>query len=421
MSKLLHDAISDVLVTYAKPLSTREITQIIKEKKLWVRPKDGKHPAQSQINARVNNYGHLFTLEDGLVRLNNDQVIDSFRIARLCWNNKGWQLPSGRTGKSTHKDSHEAVHGYGHEEWLFDISKTVGGYHYAFLEPVRKQQQAYEGKAFSVWLYSVDGNSKLRYFNGIIHNLIAIGEDEANEVTEIYEANGWLAEMKDQLGLVEIEDFSGFKGVNMFNVKFKPEDMDYQDYIELDPEHSAYRINRYSFAHYDESFAISEQKQEFSFDAASTQKHAPTKTAVAISRFWRKPQAIEIELHHQLLSTKLLEYLRKEHGNKNVVGEHKVNGNSRIDIVVKKGSGYTFYEIKTYADVRVSIREAIGQIMEYCFYTKANRADELIIVTPKPARTEDAIAYMCHLRQVTKLNLYYQYFDLSTNTLSDQF
>jgi len=74
------------------------------------------------------------------------------RVARLAWNDFGWVMPSGPFGKSEHKDSHEAKHGYGHEEWLFDTSKLIKGFHYGFLEPIRKEQDAYADKIYDVWL-----------------------------------------------------------------------------------------------------------------------------------------------------------------------------------------------------------------------------------------------------------------------------
>lgn len=82
------------------------------------------------------------------------------RVARICWNKYGWVKPSGKEGKSRYKDSHEAQYGYGHEEWLFDIGKTINGYHYGFLEPVRKQQNAYAGNTYDIWLYTINEVSK---------------------------------------------------------------------------------------------------------------------------------------------------------------------------------------------------------------------------------------------------------------------
>jgi hypothetical protein len=46
----------------------------------------------------------------------------------------------------------------------------------------------------------------------------------------------------------------------------------------------------------------------------------------------------------------------------------------RIDLVVRTGEGYEFYEIKTYGSARACIREAIGQLLEYAMWPGAEPA-----------------------------------------------
>jgi hypothetical protein len=104
------------------------------------------------------------------------------RIARLTWNDNGWIMPSGRYGKSSNADTHEGKNGYGHEEWIFDTSKIINGYHYAFLEPIRKEQQAYINRQFEVWLYSINGETKKRYWIGNIKKVIVLDTNEASKL-----------------------------------------------------------------------------------------------------------------------------------------------------------------------------------------------------------------------------------------------
>ena len=56
------------------------------------------------------------------------------KIARICWNKNNWIYPSGREGKSINKNSYEYKHGFGHEEWNFDIRKNIDGYVYGYLQ-----------------------------------------------------------------------------------------------------------------------------------------------------------------------------------------------------------------------------------------------------------------------------------------------
>jgi hypothetical protein len=65
------------------------------------------------------------------------------RIARVIWNDNGWVKPSGMIGKSNSLSTHEVKYKFGHDEWLFYFSKIINGYHYAFLEPIRKDQSTY--------------------------------------------------------------------------------------------------------------------------------------------------------------------------------------------------------------------------------------------------------------------------------------
>lgn len=64
------------------------------------------------------------------------------KIARICWNTNGWTCPSGQIGKSKNKDSYEYKYGFGHEEWLFDIAKTIKGYHYGHIQAVASYKES---------------------------------------------------------------------------------------------------------------------------------------------------------------------------------------------------------------------------------------------------------------------------------------
>jgi hypothetical protein len=172
------------------------------------------------------------------------------KVARLTWNNNGWVKPSGRRGKSTTGGLHEAIHGYGHEEWLFDKSKDINGFHYGFLEPIRRHQNAYVNKTFDVLLYSINGITKKRYWVGNIQKLIVIGTREAKEIKGIYEKNGWIKEMEEQIkmSVADQKGFSNWDELDLFNVKFKFDDcIIYDPIIELPKTHFIYGLNRYIF------------------------------------------------------------------------------------------------------------------------------------------------------------------------------
>lgn len=345
------------------------------------------------------------------------------RVARLAWNNYGWVMPSGPFGKSKHQDSHEAKHGYGHEEWLFDTSKLIKGFHYGFLEPIRKEQDAYSNKVYDVWLFSINGETKKRFWIGEITNLIVIDKDEADEVKQIYIDKGWLKEMEGQIkesGANE-KGFSNWQGVDLFNVKFKPSDIFVNDpYFELSDQHPINEQSRYSFAHFKNDYEIETEEAEDDFDFTSSTDNGEDDKNPKTKTHHRQPKAVEIVYLHRAISNSLTKVLRQTHGKENTTREHHAGyGANKIDIVVKKKGQLTFYEIKTYNSLKTSVREAFGQLMEYCFYPNKRKANELIIVTQLPADKQTK-TYFQHLRDTFNLPIYYQSYDLETKTLSEK-
>ena len=352
------------------------------------------------------------------------EVLVEKRVARLAWNDLGWVMPSGRYGKSEHEDTHEAKHGYGHEEWLFDISKIIDGFHYGFLEPIRKKQEAHTGKTYDVWLYSIHGETKKRYWVGEITNLVVIDNDEANAIRKIYVANGWIDEMQEQIrsSSANPSGFSEWKGVNLFNVKFKPADILVNDpYYELPKDHVITDQSRYVFAHFTPEFELPEDagnEDDFGFmppgDEDDDNDSPEKKTHI------REPKAVEIIYLHKAISRVLTKTLRKEYGKNNVTREHRAGyGANKVDIVVSHNNSLIFYEIKTYNSIKTSIREALGQLIEYCFYPNLKKADELIIVTQIPV-DDKTQKYFKHLRETFGLNIWYQSFDLKTMSISEK-
>ena len=73
--------------------------------------------------------------------------------------------------------------------------------------------------------------------------------------------------------------------------------------------------------------------------------------------------------------------LALEFGAQNVGTEILVEGGS-IDLVVKRGDNFWFYEIKTAQTAKSCIRQAMGQILEYSFWSKSYKPEKMVIVGP---------------------------------------
>jgi hypothetical protein len=352
----------------------------------------------------------------------NETLIER-RVSRLAWNDYGWVMPSGPFDKSKDPESHEAKHGYGHEEWIFDTGKLINGFHCGFLESVRKEQHAYSGKMYNVWLYAINGTTKKRFWIGEINNLMVLNRAEADVIYKTYAENGWIKEMEEQIRLsgANAKGFSNWKGVDVFNVKFKPGDIMVNDpYYELPEGHTIFEQSRYAFAHFRDEYEITNESEVDDFEFTSSPDNEEGDKGPKSKTYVRKPKAVEITYLHRAISDSLTKLLRQTYGKANVSKEHSAGyGANRIDIVVRDKGILTFYEIKTYNSVKTSIREAFGQLLEYSFFPDKQKAKELIIVTQIPADNH-ITTYFKHLRNIFKLPIFYQSFDLITRTLSEK-
>lgn len=149
------------------------------------------------------------------------------KIARICWNTFGWQKPSGKDGKSKNKKSFEMKNGFGHEEWLSDTSKMIEGYHYACLQGIAQHRNKYIGKVYNISLYSINSNTKQRWWIGKINNVKVVTPSESQKIFRIYKKNGCFKEMTEQIRNVGAT-YSEFlkSNPNIFvAIKFKLEDL----------------------------------------------------------------------------------------------------------------------------------------------------------------------------------------------------
>lgn len=119
---------------------------------------------------------------------------------------------------------------------------------------------------------------------------------------------------------------------------------------------------------------------------------------------------------HNDIQNKLYAHLKAKLGAPNVGTEVNTGSGTAVDLVTQKGGVTTFYEIKTGASVRASIRQAIPQLLEYAYWPNSKRADHLVIVSHLPI-TKAAEKYLDFLRGKFTLPLTYQQFDLAKNAL----
>lgn len=136
--------------------------------------------------------------------------------------------------------------------------------------------------------------------------------------------------------------------------------------------------------------------------------HNARKIGVVVADAEAKPRTATL-LHNEI-QNQMYECLAALHGKACVGTEVPTGDGTAIDVVVKTDEFCWFYEIKTGSTVRVCIRQAIPQLLEYAYWqADSSRADKLIIVSPQTL-TSQAAAYLDFLRERFKLNIYYEQF-----------
>ncbi len=328
------------------------------------------------------------------------------KIARICWNTYNWTRPSGLEGKSKSDKSYEKTSGFGHEEWLLDNSKIYKGYHYGFLQPMNVKSGIHIGETYDIHLFTISPQ-KQRIYIGCLHNAIGLSPIECKEVYGYYKKNGWVKQMEEDIRYVDgiVNDL---KPQEMFNVKFKFED------AKLYISNPLILKNENITKHYvlqnkdfDFEYETDENGQDIIFN---------TKPIVHIT----KGGKTIIDPKHKKIQEAVCKLLKNDY--KDIRAEISLNSNygQRVDISgIQKTTGELHYfEVKT-ASAKRSIREAIGQILEYCHYPSNNRAKKLFIIGN--AQPDDADrSYMAQLRKLYHIPIWYRWYNENDDTLSEE-
>ena len=109
---------------------------------------------------------------------------------------------------------------------------------------------------------------------------------------------------------------------------------------------------------------------------------------------------------HDEIKEKLYLQLIQKYGADNVGTEISI-GQKKIDLVVRNHDSYDLYEIKTNKEVRICIREAIGQIIDYAFFECQDKVGKMTIVGPTQI-TIEASEYLQNIRCKHSLPIYYE-------------
>lgn len=338
------------------------------------------------------------------------------KVARICWNANNWQFPSGKAGKVANGSSnaYETKTGYGHEEWLFDVSKLVNGFHYAYIQAIGQHREKYEGEKYNISFYAINSAKKERWWLGEIHNIHVVSADESETVYAAYKKAGWLKEMYAQLESVsaDVNELKSIEPEGFCCIKFRPRDMKLLEgprlFASNDP---AVRSDYYNLKNKVKNPKGIETVKFVFVPGASGKKGKTT------ARY--RSHTKDIDLVHNQIQEQIYEQLSKTHGNENVSCEQDTGFGTKVDVAVKSASGFTFYELKTANTSKQCIREALSQLLEYAYYPSEARASRLVVVGPVDLSKESR-KYMENLRSKFSLPLYYRKYDLEAKKLGNE-
>lgn len=326
------------------------------------------------------------------------------KIARICWNTNDWKYPSGIEGKSKNKHSYEKIMGYGHEEWLLDDTRIMpDGYHYGFLQAMNGRSDIHKHAKYDIHLFTITPTSQ-RVYIGCLYNAEGVTFEQSQAVYDYYKKKGWIVEMKQEINSCggKVEDFDPKW---MFNIrfKFKEAKINYSNKPLIDANSIGHR------------YKLMNKKAPFIF-----LKNGDDIEYLNTDTFSRKTKGNKIIINplHKKIQNAVVKLLSVHYTNLSLETENHILG-QRVDIQgkLKDSNEWHYFEIKTYS-VKRSIREALGQILEYAHYPSSIRASRLYIIGPEKPDEMD-IAYLNMLRKIYNLPIWFRWYSFEDNKLYD--
>ncbi len=342
------------------------------------------------------------------------------KIARICYNENAWSRPSGVNGKGTLKDSYEYKHRFGHEEWLFDDERFLKGYHYSYLQAL--SGFLYAGETFDIHLY-VYSKTHGKLYLGIIRNVECIDKIESDWAFNQYVKRGWLSQMEEDVKAIH-GDYKQLRNSDypLFNIRFRREDV----HVNLSNPKIISQDDPSTRAKY---YKLYDKKGDFVFsNTPDTRRTLKLKSKKSGQTLPSKRSATESKSEKRIIfntDVRKTSYDPRHNRMQNAIRDILVNSGlytsvemevNFVDITATTASGKVhFYEIKT-SPAKASIREALGQVMEYAFYPTEKKADKLIIVAPVPADELD-VQYIKMLRKEYHIPVWFQYYSIPEKKL----
>jgi len=326
-------------------------------------------------------------------------------LNRMCWNTNGWQRPTG----SANDSGYPGKNGFGHEEWNFCFEDAFKDHLYAFLyfKPSdRVLKRVNNTFKIGFWTYNPYTNEKILV--GVYNKAVFIKDrdleyeklDKYFKDKNIYERRIKelliaKPEMSYERAKKEVEFLVSKKGLSYKCLVDEVYTYDINDNIVLPDEVNGKKIShRFTTPTY-----INSLNNLISRDHKKDNSLIP----IVEDGYYREvsDNLKYITKEHNKLLKRLTDWLSNNDYKEICKKEN------RVDIeCLDLNDNLCRFEIKITANIGTirSIRESLGQLLEYNFYGARKKADRWIIVLDKEP-THDDINFLKKLKKVYSMPL----------------
>jgi len=321
-------------------------------------------------------------------------------LARITYNTKNWQRPSGPDGKGEAVGSYSRDNGFGHEEWLFRSEWLIDGWRYGFIEGFNRGARTYLGQPLEVTLFTRQPDKRHRLV-ATIYDLEYLTDEQAQDALATFRSQEWLKIMEDEIRAVggNVGAFGDPKWAHhVLNVRYRLDNFDLYPPDSFLPDTKWFRDrHRYLLYTFDE---LQRDSVERTFHGRRGSQSMPQSRRL----FRRGTKPVQCDPLHHKMQAKLMNELQQEFEHQCVCREQDF-----VDVRVETPKELIYFEIKSDLDPKAVIRQALGQLLEYAYHPArtSRRPDRLVMVGRTPLGAEDK-SYLHYLCEIFNLPLAYR-------------
>lgn len=327
-------------------------------------------------------------------------------LQRMCWNSRGWRLPTGNSSDG----GYPSETGYGHEEWNFQFDDTFKGnlYGYTYYQPPDSTLAEAKGH-FKIGFWSRHPGTGLKLLVGIYHDAMIVSENESKILYEFFESKGIFNRRAEELldvakHLSESKAHAEVRNAvkkRWIHWKCPIKEVEFfSQYLQLADVVNGKTVGSYftNPTFIDAKFLTGSTKGARSVLTPVGKK--VRQSLLAEDAYYRESaRNLRVIIpRHNKLSNQFCQWL------KSVGISSPVQEQNQVDASFHTAKGSYLAELKVCYGVGTTkaIREALGQLLEYNFYSWRTPAKHwVIILDEEPSKTD--IEYI--RRIVSKLSL----------------